>query len=60
MGKGDTRRPMRISQEEYDANWEAAFGTGGDQTNSREDLKVSEEPTRQPDPQTQESTEEKK
>jgi len=25
MGKGDNRRPMRITKEEYDANWEAAF-----------------------------------
>jgi hypothetical protein len=26
MGKGDTRRPSSISKEEYDANYEAAFG----------------------------------
>lgn len=25
MGKGSHKRPMRITKEQYDANWEAAF-----------------------------------
>jgi hypothetical protein len=25
-GKGDKRRPMAVTREEFEANWEAAFG----------------------------------
>ena len=26
-GKGDKRRPMSVTREEFEANWEEAFGT---------------------------------
>ena len=37
MGKGSLRRPMQVSREEFEKNWEAAFGEKEQHEENEED-----------------------
>ena len=40
-GKGDKRRPMSVTREEFEANWEAAFGPKPGSKKRRKAIKKS-------------------